>query len=38
MKVGIALKPNTSLEAVLPFLDDVDLVLVMTVEPGDTNS
>lgn len=34
MKVGIALKPKTSLQSVLPFIKDVDMVLVMTVEPG----
>lgn len=33
-KVGVSLKPNTAAEAVLPFLDQVDMVLVMTVEPG----
>ncbi len=31
---GLSLKPGTALDAVLPFLDIVDLVLVMTVEPG----
>lgn len=31
---GIALRPITSAEAVLPYLAQVDLVLVMTVEPG----
>lgn len=31
---GITLRPGTSLDRVLPFLDVVDLVLVMTVEPG----
>ncbi len=34
VKVGISLKPNTPAEAVFPYLDRVDLVLVMTVEPG----
>jgi ribulose-phosphate 3-epimerase len=34
MKVGIALKPNTPASAVFPFGDSVDLILVMTVEPG----
>ncbi len=34
MKVGLALKPNTPVEAVFPFLDSLDQVLVMTVEPG----
>lgn len=31
---GVTLKPNTGWEAVLPYLDLIDLVLVMTVEPG----
>lgn len=34
VKRGIALRPITSAEAVLPWLEQVDLVLVMTVEPG----
>ena len=33
-KAGIALKPNTNIEEILPFLRYVDIVLVMTVEPG----
>ncbi|MFV0498216.1 MAG: ribulose-phosphate 3-epimerase [Candidatus Fimivivens sp.] len=33
-KVGISLKPNTAAEVVFPFLDQIDMVLVMTVEPG----
>ena len=33
-KTGVTLKPGTPAEAVLPWLDQVDLVLVMTVEPG----
>jgi ribulose-phosphate 3-epimerase len=33
-KAGVTLKPGTPAEAVLPYLDLVDLVLVMTVEPG----
>jgi ribulose-phosphate 3-epimerase len=32
--VGLALKPATSAERLLPFLKRVDLALVMTVEPG----
>jgi len=31
---GIALKPATSVEMVLPYLKDVDKILIMTVEPG----
>lgn len=34
MKVGLAIKPETSLEEVKPYLENADLVLVMTVEPG----
>ncbi|MBQ7760775.1 MAG: ribulose-phosphate 3-epimerase [Clostridia bacterium] len=33
-KVGISIKPNTSVEALVPFLNDIDMVLIMTVEPG----
>ncbi|MBT6796257.1 MAG: ribulose-phosphate 3-epimerase, partial [Candidatus Marinimicrobia bacterium] len=33
-KVGISLKPKTPLSDILPFLEKVDLVLVMSVEPG----
>ncbi len=33
-KVGISIKPKTEARAVFPYLKDVDLVLVMTVEPG----
>jgi ribulose-phosphate 3-epimerase len=33
-KPGLTLRPRTALERVLPFLDQVDLLLVMTVEPG----
>jgi len=33
-KTGVTVKPATAAEAVLPFLREVDLVLVMTVEPG----
>ena len=31
---GVTLKPSTPWKAALPFLDDIDLILVMTVEPG----
>ena len=33
-KVGITIKPGTPAEAVEPYLELVDMVLVMTVEPG----
>jgi ribulose-phosphate 3-epimerase len=33
-KAGISLKPGTPFSRVEPFLDQVDLLLVMTVEPG----
>jgi ribulose-phosphate 3-epimerase len=32
--VGITLKPGTPVEAILPVIELVDLVLVMSVEPG----
>lgn len=31
---GISIKPSTNIEKIFPFLDAVDLVLVMTVVPG----
>lgn len=33
-KIGIALKPKTSINEVIPFLEKIDMVLIMTVEPG----
>ena len=33
-QVGVSLKPGTPLSSIEPFLDKVDLVLIMTVEPG----
>ena len=33
-KVGISIKPKTKPEELFPYLDKIDLVLVMTVEPG----
>ena len=33
-KPGITLRPSTSIEKILPWLADVDLILIMTVEPG----
>jgi ribulose-phosphate 3-epimerase len=34
VQVGITLKPSTPIETVLPVLGRVDLVLIMSVEPG----
>ena len=33
-KAALAVKPNTEIDEVLPFLDKLSMVLVMTVEPG----
>ena len=33
-KAGLSIKPGTPAEALLPYLDQLDLVLVMSVEPG----
>jgi ribulose-phosphate 3-epimerase len=34
MRTGLAIKPSTPTEVAFPNLDALDLVLVMTVEPG----
>lgn len=34
VKPGLVIKPNTPASAVFPYLDKIDLVLIMTVEPG----
>ena len=34
VKAAVALKPATPADAVFPYLDKLDMVLVMTVEPG----
>lgn len=33
-KAALAIKPKTPVKAVLPYLNDVEMILVMTVEPG----
>jgi ribulose-phosphate 3-epimerase len=33
-KASLAVKPNTPIDAVYPYLDKLSMVLVMTVEPG----
>lgn len=34
MKVGLAISPPTPVDKILPFINDVDMALVMTVNPG----
>lgn len=34
MRVGVAIKPGTPVEAILPYSDLFDVALIMTVEPG----
>ena len=34
LKAGLSVKPDTSIDKVFPFLESLDLVLIMTVEPG----
>lgn len=34
VKAGITIKPNTPVSDIVPYLEDVDMVLIMTVEPG----
>ena len=34
VKKAVALRPITSAEAILPYIKELDMVLVMTVEPG----
>ena len=34
IKVGIALKPNTKIDSLIDYINDIDIVLIMSVEPG----
>lgn len=34
IKVGLAIKPNTDISALLSYMDKLDLILIMSVEPG----
>ena len=34
VKTGISLNPNTSIDSILPYLPELDMVLIMSVEPG----
>ena len=33
-KVGLSIKPKTNIEEIKSFINDIDLILIMTVEPG----
>ena len=33
-KVGLSVKPNTNIELIYPYIEQLDLVLIMSVEPG----
>ncbi len=34
IKAGLSIKPDTDIEKLIPYLEDIDLILVMGVEPG----
>ena len=34
IKVGISINPKTDIDVLIPYLDKIDLVLIMSVEPG----
>ena len=34
LQVGLAIKPGTSVEYLAPWANQIDMALVMTVEPG----
>ena len=33
-KVCLAIKPNTNIEEIIPYIEKIDMVLIMSVEPG----
>ena len=33
-RVGLSIKPGTPVESLIPYLDKVDMILMMSVEPG----
>lgn len=33
-KVGLSIKPNTDTKTLIPYINKIDLVLIMSVEPG----
>lgn len=33
-KIGLSIKPNTDIALLKPYIDEIDLILVMSVEPG----
>lgn len=34
IKAGMSIKPNTDVKELLPYINDLDLILIMSVEPG----
>lgn len=34
IKAGLSIKPNTKVEELIPYLNKIDLILIMSVEPG----
>lgn len=34
VQAGVSVKPNTNIEALLPHLKEIDMILIMSVEPG----
>ncbi len=33
-KIGLSIKPKTPIEQLTPYIEEIDLILVMSVEPG----